>query len=522
MMHYEPDKTDRLWTSASPFLRMATRRRTAWLGLVLLVPALARAEDNAVKATLEVAETRLIYQQTTLCRGEITNQGRATLRNLNPENRGAAPTILVTNLADGTITRHRTPYAPEEASQEESLAPGASLTYPFSLTAAIEFPGPGEYELQLLYEWEGGELRSPAVRVELLGSIPRRLHLVSGKGGFAPLHYGAWIRQPDSESKKFSLCMAHVLTLAKPQVEDVYPLVQDLSEVVEPWLGVPPNEDVNDQWVAWIAKSSLYYLVCREKTTTAPKTEPLDGECRVVPPVLLNIGRDSKVESADVVLYQSGTAQGAGRLRIKHLNPAKRSADDSLELPGSAPIWGANVYLSNRMRHTFLITEIRPAGGVSLKAATWSALKPPAAIAELAAWKAGCLAADAALGADDVALGAALLEAGEPGAPTYALQPWRLKPPADFQSGNAVAVRWLEKKAISSAIVRVDADGAPYALLQGAAGAWYFCDPKGNVSVLPPTAEQLKPPADILFRGGTDPVLLYSDPGRGFQLSKAR
>ena len=472
----------------------------------------------AVTAELKLETTKLLYQQTTICETKITNGSRQTLRDLNPLNDQAAPTILVTNVTTGEVSTHRLDREAEEDPFKVDVQRSADHEYSFSLTQLVALTDPGLFDLQAHYEWQGGQVTSPAVRLKVLPSNPRTTAVETGKGGPAALLHCAWVNNLSGSNDRCELWLSDLMMLGKPRVHHCI-LLEDLEKPIKPHLAVPPNQDVNVQWVAWIDGKSLRYLLRQEEDVASTASVGLDSEkYRIIPPLLLNLSKSGGlVEGADVMLYQPGEDAANGRFLVKHLSLSKKDEpppDDKLAVPGSAPQWAETAYLTDQGRHTFFIVSDQ--NKTVLKLASWSPKAPPTALKDLASYNAKFMTADLWQSGDAVA-GAILAQKSED---SYAFYIWSYKPPDAFVQEREVAVSWPHERAgIDRAIARVSTAGDPFALLRSDAKEkkWFFCGSDGSTSVLTGPAEKLHLPADILFRGGDDPVILHTGPdGRGF------
>jgi hypothetical protein len=470
-------------------------------------------------AVLEASQTKLLYQQTALCKGRITNHDRSPLASLNPTTVAAAPTIVVTNVQTGAQSRHARLLGKEQHTPPVALAPGATREYPFSLTQEVLFPGPGAYDVQLHYEWSTGETLSPPTRFELAPNNPQTLDLVTSKGGPAPLQHIAFLHRPDPRDTGGELWLAQLFLAGRPAVQDCVRL-ESIKQPLIARQSVPPNIDCSFHWTGWIQGNELRLVLRRHRDLSAPVIVPLDAaDYRIVPPLLVNVAKNGDPEGVDVLLFRPNGA--GGRLVGKRILLAGKPAGDVTgTLPGLPPSWGQTVYQTNRRRHTFFLGVEQ--GKQVLKHLPWPTLSgPPLNVKAVAGWPSPFGVGCATLTESDTIAGAVLVNAGDPAENQYKFVTWAVNGD-QFALDREIPVAWPDaRRGLDMAILRVGTSGRPFALLRAARDqVWHWCGPDGAVRPLTGPAAQLQLPADIAFRGGDDPAIVFAEPGRGFQFAK--
>lgn len=477
-----------------------------------------------VTAQLKLDDTKLLYQQNTGLEAELQNNTRAVLSNVNPGSQAHGPSILATDVATGVVTAHRLLRPAGAAEQPLDLAPNKKRVAEFMFTELVKLPGPGTYDLRARYEWDGGAgaVESPPVRVEILPSNPQCAHVVTAQGGAAPLYYAAWVNRNAADKGKLELWLSEIMTTGRPTIIQCTRL-DDLKAPVEPVLSVPPNTSPHAQWVAWVQGNQLNYLVHQSEAASKTRTTPLPtADCRIVPPLFQTaMQRDRVIPGATVLLYERATGATEGRFIVTVLSATHEvRTDPPVAVPGPAPLWMQSAYLVDASRYTFWI--VRDPGVSVLWVSSWRNLRPPSPPKQLGAWPGNCLAADLWLTEENVVVGAVLLQAGDGKLRKYTLRTWSFRN-GGFVDGREVPVT-LPKPSIGveQAVVSVSADGLPYALMQTDLPnrPWFYCGADGTAMPLPLETTGFQPPVKVLFRRTTDPTILFTLPGRGFQFAR--
>src|SRR5262249_14410715 len=152
---------------------------------------------------------------------------------------------------------------------------------------------------------------------------------------------------------------------------------------------------------------------------------------------------------------------------------------------------------------TFLLQ--RSQNGTALKLIPSNTGKPAGPIRVLTPLGGGFFAADIALSKGGAGMGARLSESGASRGAPFTILKWTFEPGGTFKLGDAVPVAWPAGRKINDAILRVNANGTPFALLRADPKdkTWHYLDKQAKIS---PFAEldEIQPPLDILFRQGDD------------------
>ncbi len=470
----------------------------------------------SVTAVFEAPQTKLLYQQTAFCTGRITNNGRRPLANLNPQTIAATPTLVLTDVQTGAQTRHAKLLAQEQMTPRIALQPGASRQFDFSLTDLAAIPGPGAYDAQLHYAWDGDETLSNPVRFEFAPSYPKSADLVTTKGGVAPLQFAAFAHQPDPRDAQYQVWSAQLFLAGKPRVQHCVKL-GEVKQLVTPRQSTPPNVDCALRWTGWIEGGDLRLVVQRGTDGVAPFSVKLEsGIARIVPPLLVNFDKKWAPEGVDVLLQRS-----AGGLLVKTIDlTGKVVSERAIALPGLPPAWGTTVYPPTLRRHSFFLSFEK--GKQVLRHLAWpTAANTAPAAKDAAAWPSPLGFAAATLTADDSVVGVVLVHAGDPAENEFRYVTWKVQDDG-VVIDREIPIAWPDRRrGFDLAILRISAGARPFALLRAARDqVWHWCDASGAVTPLTGPAEKLQTPADIAFRGGDDPTILYTDPGRGFQFAR--
>jgi hypothetical protein len=468
-----------------------------------------------VKATLELAETRLVWPQTTRVVSTLENAGEEAIEHVNVGNERASAALGLTDVETGHARRLAQAPPPGVFYGDVTLAPGERLTEAFRLSRRVPLPGPGLYSLRAHHTWEGGGVDSIPVRFEVVAASPRALDLATTTGGPAGDVRCAWV---NAGPKASSLWLSLVDTSSA-----AFSSSTRLAEVpadAAPVLSAPPLGPSVQQYVAWIAGASLAYAVHREGQVT-PGAIPLDGPGYAIVPPLLEAPFDPKGRpSAEAVLLRE--APGGFHVRVARLDGPGALGEPVL-VEGPVPRWARTAYRADASRCTVFLAPRRLRAGepaISVSVAAWRSGRPVEVVAN---WPGVLLAADQRLAGDGTAIGVALLDmhAGE-GGPRYALQRWRVTPDDRFEEGTLTRIAWGRDEPAARVVFRIDSLGGVCALLEGKeSGAWLRADGAGHVAPLACLPEPGAVPRDVFFVDWTEPAILYDDPRAGLRIATA-
>ncbi len=483
-----------------------------------------KGKDMLVSVTIKLSETDLLFQQSTTCTTELVNAGKTTLEDVNPKTSAASPMIVVKDLATGDVSTHFVGRNPGDPPESEELPAGESIKATLFLSDFMQFPKPGEYEVSARFEFvgEGGAVESKHVKVKVSPSRPGRLNVSTANGGPGGLSLAAFLNKADPAKEEFDVWLATISTTEKPVVTNCRH-IDEAKSLVVPFVSVPPNTAPYAQWVAWLGDGRLTYALHRGSDVAASESLKLKSSgYQIVPPIFQNPPIPGEaIPGGDVLLYRSAADADGGELVVAHLSTERKaSLDAPVEVAAKNLAWAKTAYLSDAKRHTFVLAD--EDGAAVLGHFSWSPTSSPVFMKNEAAWPAKCSAADLITTKGDAVLGVMLGESGENEGRKYAFYKWNYTASAGFNDGSKIDIALPEGVGIDHAIVRVNAGGAPYGIVRtdGKEPAWYFCEPDGALKPIHGDSHEFNLPADILFRRGDDPVIMFSSDGDGFRLIK--
>ncbi len=485
--------------------------------------AIAEEPTMSVTASLKFDKTKLLFQESTSFKAELSNQSGRTISNINPDNYDGGVNLIVTNPTSGEVRKFqdRDPNDLMPAFPI-NLSDGESMKKSYFLSDFFEFPGPGTYTVQAHYAWNGGtaEAVSSPVTIEVMPARPRKVHVATARGGSGPLYMVAWLNNLDPEKGKYDVWLSTIGTTGKPQLTQSTH-VEDVGAVIEPVVSVPPNEPPYAQWIAWVDGKRLYYSLHRGEEAFAAESGGLDEEgYGIIPPVLQSPpSADEAVPGAAVVLHRGNPGGNGGQFCVAQISATgKPKVGQAAAYDGPALSWGKTAYLSKGSRRTF--TAAPDKAEVVLRRADWSPSKPLAKFEEAARFPGKYVAADLLLTPEDVIVGAVLIESADK---VYEFRKWTLAT-GRFMATETVSIQMPPGAGIDKAVTRVNASGSPFALILSdeKQPVWYFCAPSGEVKPLTGEVAAFELPGDIIFRRGDDPVIMFSAArdGRGFRLAR--
>lgn len=478
----------------------------------------------AVTVQLRLNPTQLSYQEPVTCEAELSNRTTTPLRQLNLGHERDLPALLLSDLRSGVTTKHVRLLREQVAPTAATVVPNGVAGRSFPLSEVLQFPAPGAYELQALYTWDGGAAHaiSAPVRVDIRPVDPLSMTIAPLGGGASLTSFAAFVGRVSTGQDELELRLATLSTLNKPRVTNSV-AVCPLKTLITPCLSVPANTDAGLQWLAWVDNDRLYCLPHLNGSTTEPQVIRLPGpNFKLIPPLLLQPNRpQARIPGAVALLFQP-TADETG-CRLLPIDIQVAAKGESLPLPAVTleklnPTWAQTAYLSDMSRHTFFVTR-GPKRGISLHVSRWSPRQPPAAPAALASFDARLLAGDVLVTSTDWVRGVFLVQLNSLAPDECAMIQWIYGKRGTFDSADPIVINFPRSAEIAEAVVRVNEVGAAYGLLRSFDSrlAWRFVQPDGTTSPAPATVRR---PADVMFRYGGDPTIIYADPGRGFQFAK--
>ena len=461
-----------------------------------------------IKAKLTLKDTKLLWQETTLCYTELFNDSDEEIINVNPDNWRGGATFCLTNLLTGEKTYHSRKLLPEIESAGISLASGGMLTDEIVLSSILRFPTSGLFELQAKYSFDGGEVESAPVRVEVIRADPQGLVTETAMGSQAGDLYCVWTNRLQDG---FDLYLSTIDTAFEPIVLSTNKIGK-LSMLCEPSISIPANKIPARQHVAWIAGDKLHYVICETGGLRSGSLELNSREYKIVPPLLEDVGNGNTIQFAEVLL--TSVRPDGWRLRTVLLDGSPSFADEIRTIHSIPPEWFQTVYRSTGERYTFFILPQSRDGNPYLKLAMsmWRERVAPSSPVFLSNWNGSLVAADILLAADDRIVGAVLLKREDEGRVEFVVEKWTLDQNDELRVSTTAPIRWNEDWIIEHAFLRVNGDGVAFMLFKGGPESkWYWVDGAGDFESLGDLSSRISLPADIIFTSFIYPAIVYTD-----------
>lgn len=473
-----------------------------------------------LKATLELAETRLLWPQTT--RGVVTleNVGEDPVERVNAELDQARTALSVTALETGEVRLFARPPPPGGPFYSVSIAPGERLEDRLLLSSRARLPGPGIYSVRAHAAWEGGAVDSVPVRVEVVRAAPRAVRLVTTSGGPAGHVYCAWV---NAEGDSGALWLSLLTTNADADFA-VSTRLARAPLTASPVLSAPPLGPSAHRFVAWTARCSLVCAVhASEQQVTTCMVELDATDYLIAAPLLEAPFAPGAAPHAEALLIHE--IPGGYELRVAQLG-ATATLGPAVSCEGPVPRWAHIAYRADGSRCTTFLAPrwLRPGEpAIAVSLGPWEPDAPPVQPVLQGNWPGVLLAADQTMTAEGTALGVALLDMGID-APRYALQRWRVTTEGRFEEGTLTWVAWERANPIAHAVLRVNVQHDPCALLLsgGPDAGWFRCDARGEVVSLAGVIDPMAAPVDVFFVNWTEPAILYNDPRCGLRIHTGR
>jgi hypothetical protein len=468
-----------------------------------------------LKATLELAETRLVWPQTT--RGVVTllNVGEEPAERVNQELDRAETALGVTDLSTAKATLFARPPPPGGPFHSVTIAPGEAHHDRFVLGRRVDLPGPGMYSVRAHAAWEGGSSDSIPVRVEIVAAAPRLARVVTTSGGPGGHVYCAWV---NAENESGALWLS--LITASPDLAFVETTrLARVPITATPVLSVPPLGPSSHRYVAWTARRSLVWAMTNAGQVVTSVVELDAADYLIATPVLEAPFVPGEAPYAEALLIHE--IAGGFQLRVARL-AAPSTVGPAVRCEGPMPRWAHIAYRADAGRSTtFFAPHWRSPGepAIAVSLGAWEPGSDPAPPELQASWPGVLFAADQCLTADGTALGVMLLDVGLD-APRYALQRWKVTPEGRFEEGTLTWVGWEHASPIARAVLRVNAAHEACLLLlsSGADAGWFRWTGRGEVESLAGAIGATATPMDGFFFDWTKPAILYNDPGTGLRI----
>ncbi len=464
-----------------------------------------------IEATIELSEHSLVWPQTATCRAVLFNDGDEMLESVNRRNRNAQPSIVCRDTATGKVTVHADTLPVDYESPPTSLAPGKSLAVVFPLSRVLRFPCCGFFEVTARYDTALGPIDSVPVTVEVVPAVVGEVTFATTRGSLSGDIYAAWV---DDDPRGRSLWLTTIGTNGEGEFYGSRRICA-VDGAVRAKLSVPANTIPTHRFAAWIEGKRLRFV---RNPGEEPAVVDLEADgCEIVAPLFEDPWADGKPQFAEALLIEKGS--DAWRVRIAVLS-GRPFVSKPRDYKGAAPQWCASVYRSGGERYTFFVTEPTDGAGTSIRLGVFSSRlrSIPGEPVFPTEWRGRMIAADVALTADDRVVGAVLVEREVAGRREFAIHNWYLDRANEFDQVS-VRLSWNPEWPMSGAVVRVNDNSHAYALINGGPGAgWFLGDAHGAVTGLGAVAERIGRPADIIFIGGVEPAVIFSERGTGLRI----
>lgn len=460
------------------------------------------------RTTLRLEPLRVVWPQSPRGVATLENDDGEALRFVNPTSERGCAELAVTRLDTGSVAVHRRLARPGVDDDAVVLAPGEALRDVVDLGARAPLPGPGMYDVAARFQWEDGAAESVPARIEVLPGPVAAMAAGVVNGGATGLVECAWVLDgPDGRAVFRTLLHGgDGRFLETTRLADLAGAAP--TEVA---LSTPPGRPPTATRVAWIADDE-FVSVRHRRGATEPLVRPTVPGARLVGPLA------DHAAGADALLL--GDSPGGWWVRNV------RVADDvtpgaAAAAPGPRPSLARTALWDESRRHTVLLAARAPGtrdAVTTLYTLEWSELDLAAPV-PVVEWLGSPLAMDHRALPDGSLAGAAVLDLGadpRSGSWRHAIQRWRVTPAGAFTQGALRWIDWPSPAPLRAAAVRVDAEGNPFAVVQGRDGGRLgTVDAEGRLTAIPEASAW---PAEVLFLGGSEPAVLYHEPGVGLRL----
>jgi hypothetical protein len=404
-----------------------------------------------------------------------------------------------------------------------ALAPGASVAGVAGLLDLAKFPAPGEYDVALEYEWDGGlgVARSQPVRLKLRPCAPTRARLDSIFGGRDASQHLLWV---DSASGQGELVLSILRLFGRPRLDGSTSL-GPIGLSAQPVIAVPANgADAPRRWIAWLERGGVRGL---RLTDGAPDGKRLEfPELPAVPTTLLGALLNTSADGSEAaaVLCQ--------RRENGHLNVQIGTIGDSgafaagpmLKIEGARLIWGGAFTLAGGEHRIHALTQsgADESPSLALHALGWASGSKEIKPVGLARFETHGLAAALALERDDSTRGA-LLTVDRPHLDDRAvlLRRWTQAPGGAMQWLDPIPIGVPAGPPIQEVRMTIGMLGEVFGLIRQAGEPWARFNHDANVAAplvqAPPSPDGF---VDIRLQARGRPALIYADPPRGFAFAR--
>ncbi len=470
--------------------------------------------------TVTLEQSDLLLQQTTWITIVLMNTGRAPLEDMNPRNTEGWPTLQLTDLDSGNVQYFAITKPPRQRHFPENLPPGEKQESRFDLNRLMLIPHPGTFEIRAKAVWDGGEALSDPVKLTVRPIRPFSAHIATMYGSLTPLYFAAWSNAVDPEADEADIILSDIRIRRKTTVTDTITLAR-APVGAKPVLSIAPNKPPEAQWVAWREVHKDVPDICFVLHHDGKISDVVRGKItspgELVPPLMLDPGTPANpLPGATGLLYDSSSDKAP--LKVVRLTP-KGVAEEPIAatFPNGIMRWISTGYRADLSRRTFIVTQVGPLD-MRLSLMPWSATQSPKAIDEIYKWDMKLLGAGLTTTQQNHIRG--LFVGEKPGnvAPTYHLLAWVYSDKDKFIAADPIPINLPDDVKVLEAIPRINQNGAPYAILRTDGDVkCYVCRFDGSTEPRPNVPKDPRLPMDILFRAAEMPIMMYTDPKRGFQ-----
>lgn len=466
-----------------------------------------------LKVELRPSQTEFVYQESPDLGFSLVNDGSQALSVTHPGRTPNPPVARLVDVASGEVLVLRSP-APVIPPEAEALEPGARIDWSVPLDECCSLPGPGTYDLSLLYPFDGDqEAESAPVRLRALPSTAEALALASVRGAPGPELNAAWVNGASEPPRLLRGSVS--LTGEQPRLGEVRTLVPIAAEA-EPCISAPPNGQVSrDHWVAWLDGARLRAVHFSEQGgASAPLELTLaSAEALLVGPLHAEPLEDPAERPSGAALLW--LPEGGGRWLEVGLRESGLSAGAGVEAPGPRPLWARSFTRSGGARWVASLQQ--EDGRLVLRAGPWPGGAEEAR--SLAEWSGDLLGAAAALDTRDAIQGAVLL-GPEEGADEASLEliRWSLDPAGEWKELGRDSLAWESDTEPGWAHMEISAAAAVAVVVRDRAGAHFVYRSGGPLRPASATLGESYLPLAVAFQSDYDPLLIATEPERGLRI----
>lgn len=484
-----------------------------------------------VNVELKIEPAEALVEQDLTYQLKLTNTGKAPVAILHPLVAVTMPIWHVRSIDTGEERIFQGKQYKFRALETQPLEAGESFDCELPLLEKVSIEKPGTYEITAEYHWDGDKYSaiSNPVRVKLVPTAPRDLHLVSVAGGLSVQYLGVW-RQDDEEGSQ--LLLAKFGFYDRPNVSSVTLLGSVGKSPVKPYLSVPVNREiVSRQWIAWLEDGAIagFRVEDMKKDGKLVKRLKLPEVKTMIFPPLLPLPESSQDGEAAVVVLCQTSDIGKSNIQIAVIEDDGRIEEGpATPLEGGPAIWGTGVALISGERRVFSVA--RDVQGekktLTLQCTSWPKGAPQLKPMGSVKFEGDLLAARLFLGEEDEIHGAVLAQVVDAkGEVSVALHPWSQNKEGKIEPGEPVKVDWQTTESVREGKIGVTTQAETFGALRDKNDAWYFLrvdGGRGKVSPIPGAAGAATGIWELATLGVDKqvPIIMYTMPYVGFRFAK--